>query len=340
MRVEAIDVAFAQVMRAPPRAHHFRDGSGRAGRMRDPDRFRDPEPTQSFRFAEEWKAVGAEGEHAVDRAGDAYAGQRGNQIDGCLPGRRERFGVERVRGRHIIGLAVRPDRSRIDDHRLMTVTTDRVVIAPLAKIEILVLMSQDRLRDLNSDAGKLGEGRRPGELMLNGDQRDRDSGQAAEIRAPDAAASQDAIGRDSPVARRHARDPPPLGLNAGDPGVWKKRRAGRRARQLLGGPDRLGDAVGRDVIGPEDLRLVEKAELRLRPGRVEEVRRHAPTLRPAELPVQVGPSGGRGGHFQTAHAIPAGLSIVLERGVAGHRLLRERCHRLRGVGLEDDPRRV
>src|SRR5215218_4890728 len=136
--------------------------------MGDPDRLGQPETAQPIRLPEQGKPIRGEREHAVDGAGDLDLPQRRDQLDRRLPGRDERLGVERVGGRRVIRRAVRTDVVGIDDHRLVTITADGVVVPPLAEVEILILMAQDRLPDLTGLTGKLGQRRGPRELVLTG----------------------------------------------------------------------------------------------------------------------------------------------------------------------------
>ena len=56
--------------------------------------------------------------------------------------------------------------------------------------------------------------------------------------------------------------------------------------------------------------------------------------------MEVRPAGGSGRHLETADAIPARLTIMLQRGVELDRLPRKLGHRLRAVGLKNETRRV
>ena len=251
--VEAIDVALPQIEVRPAVGHQLRDGLRRATGMGDPDRLGQPETAQPIRLPEQWEPIRGEREHPIDGAGDLDLPQRRDQLDRRLPGRDERLGIERVGSRHVVRCAVRTDVAGIDDHRLMTVPADGVVVTPLPEVEILVLMAQDRLPDLSRLAGKLRQWRGPRELVFDRRQRDRHAHHAADARSPDAAADQDPLGFDAAVGGDHGSHPPALGLDADDGRSGLKRDAARRSCQRLGGPDRFGDTVRRHVVGAEDL---------------------------------------------------------------------------------------
>ena len=308
--------------------------------MGDPDRFGQPEPAQPVRLPEQRESIRGEGEHPVDRAGDLDLPQRRDQLDRRLPGRDERLGIERVGRRHVVRRAVRTDVARIDDHRLVTVAADGVVVPPLPEVEILVLVAQDRLRDLTGFAGELGQRRSPRQLMLDRRQRDRHPDHAADARSPDAAADQDPIGFDAAVGGDHGSHPPALGFDADDGRSRVKRDAARRSRQLLGRPDRFGDSVRRHVVGAEDHRVVDQIELGSGLGRRQQRGVESPASRPAQLAMEIRPAGGSGRYLETADAIPARLAIMLQRGEELDRLAGKLGHRLRAVGLKDETGRV
>ena len=214
--VEAIDVALPQIEVRPAVGHQLRDGLRRAAGMGDPDGLGQPEAAQPVRLPEQGESIRGEREHAIDGAGDLDLPQRRDQLDRRLPGRDERLGVERVGGRHVVRRTVRTDVAGIDHHRLVTVAADGVVVPPLPEVEILVLVAQDRLPDLTSFAGKLGQRRRPRELVFDRRQRDRHAHHAADTRSPDAAADEDPLGFDAAVGGDHGSHPPALGLDADD----------------------------------------------------------------------------------------------------------------------------
>ena len=56
--------------------------------------------------------------------------------------------------------------------------------------------------------------------------------------------------------------------------------------------------------------------------------------------MQIGPARRGGGYLQAAHAVPARLTVAIERGVLGHGFLREAGHRAGAVCLEHDARGV
>ncbi len=338
--VEAIDVALPQIEVRPAVGHQLRNGLRRTTGMGDPDRLGQPETAQPIRLPEQGKPIRGEREHAVDGAGDLDLPQRRDQLDRRLPGRDERLGVERVGGRHVVRRAVRTDVAGIDDHRLVTVTADGVVVPPLAEVEILVLMAQDRLPDLTGLAGKLGQRRGPRELVFDRRQRDRHAHHAADARSPDAAADEDPLGFDAAVAGHHGTHPPALGFDADDDRSGLERYAARRSRQRLGGPDWFGDSVRRNVVGAEDHRLVDQIELGSGLGRGQQRGVDPPASCPAQLAMQVRPARGSGCYLETADAIPARLAIMLQRGVELDRLPRKLGHRLRAVGLKDETGRV
>ena len=176
--------------------------------------------------------------------------------------------------------------------------------------------------------------------MLDRRQRDRHADHAADARSPDAAADEDPLGLDAAIAGDHGSDSPALRFDPDDSRSGVKRDAARRPRQRLCRPDRFGDAVGRDVIGAEDRRLVDQIELGAGLGRGQQRRVDPPAPCPAQLALQVRPASGRRRHLETADAIPARLAIMLQRGVELDRLPRKLGHRLRAVGLKDETRRV
>ena len=146
----------------------------------------------------------------------------------------------------------------------------------------------------------------------------------------------------TPSGGPDAGDPAAGLLDAGHPGRALEAGAARlgAAGQRDDRPGRLGQAVGGDVQAAEDAVAVDQ---RVQPHalvRVDHLRLDAPGGGPALPAVQVGEPLGRGGDLQAADLVEAPGAVDVDArelldGVAG-----ERRHRLRGVGLEDQPGRV
>jgi hypothetical protein len=214
------------------------------------------------------------------------------------------------------------------------------VIPPLPEVEILVLVAQDRLPDLTGFTDKLGQRRRPRELMLDRRQGNRYADHTADAWSPDAATDQDPLGFDAAAGGDYGSHPPAVRFDAEDGRSRVKRHAARRSCQRLSGPDRFGDSVRRQVIGAEDHRVIDQIELGSGLHWRQQRGVEPPASCPAQLAVKVGPASGSSSHLETANAIPARLTVMLQRGEKLDRLTGKLGHRLRAVGLKHETGRV
>ena len=267
------------------------------------------------------------------RQGSRFARRRQALLE--VPGR------EGPLGRRHGGLPVGGDVAGVDEERLVLVGADAVALAHLAEVHGLVLVPQDRLRHLLGRAGQLRQRRRDRVEVLHRRQRDRDPGHPAELRGPDAGGGDDHLRADLTVTGMDGGDPPAGEAEAGDlhPAVEAGPAALRLPRHRLGRPGGPGLDVGGHVERPEDALREQGDQL---PGlaRVEQMGLQAPAHGVPEPALEVGEPFGGPRHLEAAHAPGAGLAFELQAGEEVHRALREGGHRLRGVDLEDEARRV
>jgi hypothetical protein len=303
--VEALRVALVEVEQRVAVGHQLGEGAAAAGRVRDPDRLREPEVARGRALAEQRKAVGRERHQAVEGARQLDVAQRGQQAPGLGARAREVLRGERqLRGALGVGEA-----------RLVTVVADRVVVGDLAEVHRVVLVAQDRVHDLARLARELGQRRGVGELMLDGHERDVEARrEPRHVPPPDAGRDDDVLGADRAQRGLDADRPPALDEQAGD--LAAAEDGDRLARaEALGRLHRLGDAVVGDEEAAEDGGRIEQRDelghLRgVEQARVEPVaarppqRRSSSTRRSSVVATSIEPTGWKAStsiSFATVH---------------------------------------
>ena len=226
----------------------------------------------------------------------------------------------------------------IHQERLVLVGADAVALPHLAEVHGLVLVAQDRL---GGRAGQLREGRGDGVEELHGRQRNGDAGHPAELGSPDAGRGHDHVGPDLSLSGMDGGDLPAGDAEAGDlhAAVEGCPLLLCLPRHRLGRPGGPRLDIGGHVQRPQDA-VGEQGDQRPGLARAEQVGLEAPARSVAVSALEVGEPLGGPRHLQTAHAAGAGLAVQLQPGEEVHRAAGEGGHRLRGVDLEDQPRRV
>ncbi len=183
-------------------------------------------------------------------------------------------------------------------------------------------------------------------LMSQRQQGHRHPDHGPDLRAPEACAGDDQIGADGVLLHTRA-DAYPGDATAGllDPdhlGAAVEDHAGAptASDQQLHRARREREPVGGRVVATEELVAVQQGVQAYALLRIDQAGVDPPGLGPAELALQIGPPGGRGGHLQTTDLIEAGAAVgrhvqQLLHGVAG-----EQGHGAGRVGLEHQSRSV
>ena len=348
--LEAVEVDAGQVGVRASEGDEFGHGLRDAGTMGDPDRLGDEEPVDLPRLAHERSAVGGEGEDAVEAALDLCLRELRQQLLAGLPFADEvlRSEVE-ARGhdllRDLLG-RVGPQSVEVDGHRAVSIGADADPLAPLAEVEVFVLVAQDRSLSPGRQLVLPHEGRhlgRPRELVAQGQQGNRRADHLTDLRAPESGAGDDDVGR-NPIL---------TGDDGADPAAGRFDVGNRR-------PVTEFDSCGSGAVNDELGALRGQSESVA--GGEQPSEDHVPVEHGEELralicvdgmgfdavgPVPTGPSVqilqplfGRG-DLESADGQERAATVGAgERREFLDRVLRELGHRLRGVRGEDESRRV
>jgi hypothetical protein len=319
--VEALRIALVQVEQGVAVGHQLSQRAAAAGRVRDPDRLREPQVARGRTAAQQREAVGRERHEPVEGARQLDVAQSGQQPPGFRAGRGEVLGRERQLGRAL----------GVGEARFVAVVADRVAVGDLTEVHRVILVAQDRVHDLARLARELGQRRRVGELVL--DRLERDVEPRRELRrlpAPNAGRNDDVLGADRAKRRLHSGDPAALDdetchLTAAE----CLDRGG--AAQRLGRPHGLGDAVVGDVKAAEDRRRLDQRDQLGDLRGVEELRVEPVPARARPAAVELGQAFVGRGDLDAADRV-----VGVVRGQRLDRPLRQARHRARRVVLEDE----
>ena len=299
----------------------------------------------SARLAHEREAVRREREDPIDAALDPGLGRAegGNQLLGPGPGLGEGVGREREDGRHDRRLARMEQVRRIDRQRDVPVAADREAVRVLAEVHVPVLhadVRMDRLevgRDAHRD--DLGKDGRPRQLMRERLERDRHPDHRPDPRTPDARRADHDVGRDLAAIREDRPDPAVVRPDVGDGVLAEERRATlHRAERLgLGDADRVGQAVGWHVIRTDDGVAIDERPQRRRLVGVDHPAGEAPRFGEVAPSVDLGQTFRRQSELQAADGVQTPPTVERQGPRLLDRIPGERGHRLRRIGLEDDP---
>ncbi len=340
--LEAVQVALVHIGAGAsldhPLGHRTRD----AGAVRHPHGLRDPEAGQVAVLTHDRGAVGSEGEDAVEALLHLVVPQDGQQVGGVLPRLGEVLLGEGEHRRH--RAVVVPQPLDADRHRPVAVGADPDPVAMLAVVEVGILVAQDRLarlpRRVVHQARHL-----PGlgVLVRHRQQRHRQPHHLADLRAPEPGAGHDEVRRDHALVGDDTGDAATLTRDVDD-GVLAEETSAplhRPPSLRLTSAQRLGQTVARDVQAPQDLVRVHQ---RVQPRallRVDQPRSlDAPRLRVAVPAVQLSPALRGRRDLQAADGVEAPGPVQRQVRELAHRVLRQLGHRLAGIGLEDQSRRV
>ena len=188
----------------------------------------------------------------------------------------------------------------------------------------------------------LGQGRRPGELVGQRLEGHGHPDHRPDARTPDARRADDDVSRDLAAVGDHATDVPVVGADSRHRVLAEEPCPAlhRATRLRLGHANGVGEPVRGHVIGSEDLRPVDE---RPQPGglvRVDDATLQSPGLGEVAATMQLGDPLRRQRQLQTADRVETPRPIELEARRLRDGVLGEALHRLRRIGLEDDPGRM
>ncbi len=188
----------------------------------------------------------------------------------------------------------------------------------------------------------LGKDSRPAELVGERLERDRHPDHRPDPRTPDARRADHDVGRDLAAIREDRPDPAVVRPDVGDGVLAEERRATlHRAERLgLGDADRVGQAVGWHVIRTDDGVAIDERPQRRRLVGVDHPAGEAPRFGEVAPSVDLGQTFRRQSELQAADRVQTPPTVERQGPRLLDRIHGEFGHRLRRIGLEDDPGRV
>jgi hypothetical protein len=220
---------------------------------------------------------------------------------------------------------------------------DAVAFAVFAVVEVLVLVAQDGQRGpVRQFIAAAQLGYRGGLHVLVGQRKqgNRHPDHGADLRAPEAGAGDNDVGRNDPFGGLNAGNPPSGLLDArhgGGAAVLDARGFGALDQQLHGTSSAC-QAIAWHVEAAQDVFVIEERVELLALGGGEDPSFDSPGGCIAQLALEVGEPGFGGGDFQAAHLVEAADAVLCQGQQLFHGVLGERRHGLGRVGLEDQAR--